>query len=177
MVAKMWVLERESQLQVLPLQLRTFSQFFTESQFSHLQNGDNTTYSPVVCGGLSGIMCCAVFGCSVVSDSVRPHGLQSARLLCPWGFSRQEYWSGLPCPPPGDLPNPGTEPRSPALWVDSLPSKPPTKKAPCGIIHVRNLTQHPVAISAIYGRLSNASFYPCNLKVRLEFQDCMNVNN
>ena len=28
------------------------------------------------------------------------------RLLCPWGFSRQEYWSGLPCPPPGDLPNP-----------------------------------------------------------------------
>ena len=34
------------------------------------------------------------------------------------GFSRQEYWSGLPCPPPGDLPNPGMEPRSPALQVD-----------------------------------------------------------
>ena len=32
------------------------------------------------------------------------------------------YWSGLPCPPPGDLPNPGIEPRSPALQVDSLPS-------------------------------------------------------
>ena len=31
------------------------------------------------------------------------------------GFSRQEYWSGLPCPPPGDLPNPGIEPASPAL--------------------------------------------------------------
>ena len=31
------------------------------------------------------------------------------------GFSRQEYWSGLPFPPPGDLPNPGIEPRSPAL--------------------------------------------------------------
>ena len=30
--------------------------------------------------------------------------------LCPWGFSRQEYWSGLPCPPPGDLPNPGIKP-------------------------------------------------------------------
>ena len=43
------------------------------------------------------------------------------------GFSRQEYWSGLPCPPPGDLPNPGVEPRSPALQVDSLPSKPPGK--------------------------------------------------
>jgi hypothetical protein len=40
------------------------------------------------------------------------------------GFSRQEYWSGLPFPPPGDLPNPGTEPTSPvcpALQVDSSP--------------------------------------------------------
>ena len=40
-------------------------------------------------------------------------------------FSRQEYWSGLPCPPPGDLPHPGIEPRSPALQADSLPSEPP----------------------------------------------------
>ena len=31
------------------------------------------------------------------------------------GFSRQEYWSGLPCPPPGDLPDPGIEPESPTL--------------------------------------------------------------
>ena len=43
------------------------------------------------------------------------------------GFSRQEYWSGLPRPPPGDLPNPGTEPRSPAMQADSLPSEPPGK--------------------------------------------------
>ena len=43
------------------------------------------------------------------------------------GFSRQEYWNGLPCPPPGDLPNPGIEPRSPALQVDSLLSEPPGK--------------------------------------------------
>ena len=43
------------------------------------------------------------------------------------GFSRQEHWRGLPCPPPGDLPNPGIEPRSPALQVDSLPSEPPGK--------------------------------------------------
>ena len=42
-------------------------------------------------------------------------------------FSRQEYWSGLPCPPQGDLPNPGDEPRSPALQVDFLPSEPPVK--------------------------------------------------
>ena len=45
------------------------------------------------------------------------------------GFSRQEYWSGLPFPPPGDLPDPGIEPRSPALQADSLPpelqGKPP----------------------------------------------------
>ena len=39
---------------------------------------------------------CAVLGCSVVSESFRPHGLLCpARLLCPWEFSRQEYWSGL----------------------------------------------------------------------------------
>ena len=47
------------------------------------------------------------------------------------GLPRQEYWSGLPCPPPRDLPNPGIQPRSPTLQVDSLlsvtgetPSKP-----------------------------------------------------
>ena len=41
------------------------------------------------------------------------------------GFSRQEYWSGLPFPSPGDLPDPGMEPRPPTLQVDSLPSEPP----------------------------------------------------
>ena len=64
---------------------------------------------------------------SVVSDSLRPDGLQPARLLCPWGFSRQEYLSGLPCPPPRDLPNPGVEPRSPTLQADSLLSEPAGK--------------------------------------------------
>ena len=43
------------------------------------------------------------------------------------GFSRQEYWSGLPFPSPGDLPYPGIEPRSPAFWADALSSKPPGK--------------------------------------------------
>ena len=43
------------------------------------------------------------------------------------GLSRQEHCSGLPCPPAGDLPNPGVEPRSPAMQVDSLPSEPPGK--------------------------------------------------
>ena len=39
------------------------------------------------------------------------------------GFSRQEYWSGLPLPSPGDLPDPGVEPKSPALQADSLPTE------------------------------------------------------
>ena len=47
------------------------------------------------------------------------------------GFSRQEYWSGWPFPPPGNLPNPGIEPRSPALQADSLLSESPGK--PLGI--------------------------------------------
>ena len=44
-------------------------------------------------------------------------------------FSRQEYWSGLPFPSPGDLPNPGIEPGSPTLQVDTLPSEPPGKSS------------------------------------------------
>ena len=43
------------------------------------------------------------------------------------GFSRQEYWSGLPFPSPGDFPDPGIEPRSPALQADALPCEPPGK--------------------------------------------------
>ena len=42
------------------------------------------------------------------------------------GFSRQEYWSGLPFPSPGDPPDPGIEPVSPALQADSIPSEWPT---------------------------------------------------
>ena len=58
--------------------------------------------------------------CPILCD---PMEYNVFRLLCPWGLSRQETWSGLPCPPPGDLPNPGIELRSPALQVDSLPNK------------------------------------------------------
>ena len=43
-------------------------------------------------------------------------------------FSRQEYWSGLPFPSPGDLPNPGIQPGSPSLQADALPSEPPGKQ-------------------------------------------------
>ena len=58
---------------------------------------------------------------SVMSDSLRPQELQPTRPPLSMGFSRQVYWSGLPCPPPGDLPYPGIDPMSPALQVDSLP--------------------------------------------------------
>ena len=51
------------------------------------------------------------------SDSLQPHGLLARQALLSMGFSRQEYWSGLPCPLPGDLPNPGIEARSPTLQV------------------------------------------------------------
>ena len=44
------------------------------------------------------------------------------------GFSRQESWNGLPFPSPGDLPDPGIKPRSPALQADALPSEPPGTK-------------------------------------------------
>ena len=62
-------------------------------------------------------------------------------------FSRQEYWSGLPLPSPGDLPDPGIEPRSPALWADSLRPEPPGK--PYG------LAQEGAVVSGWRGRLKN----------------------
>ena len=62
-------------------------------------------------------------GCSVVSDSLLPRGLQGCKAPLSMGFSRQEYWGGLPFPSPGDLPDPGIKPRSPALWVDALLSE------------------------------------------------------
>ena len=59
------------------------------------------------------LTCCVVTkSCPTVSGA---HGLWPARLLCPWGFSRQENCSVLPCLSPGDLPNPGIESTSPAL--------------------------------------------------------------
>ena len=56
---------------------------------------------------------------------LQPHELYSTRLLHPWDFSRQEYWSGLPFPSPGDLPDPRIKPVSLLLQVDSLPTKSP----------------------------------------------------
>ena len=54
------------------------------------------------------------------------------------GFSRQEYWSGLPFPSPGAHPNPGTEPRSPTLQVDALPSELPRKPVGGANLHLES---------------------------------------
>ena len=61
-------------------------------------------------------------------------------LLCTCGYSRQEHWSGLSCPHPGNLPNPGIELRSPSLQVDFLPSEPPGKPKNIGV-HSLSLLQ------------------------------------
>ena len=66
----------------------------------------------------------------LMSDSLRPHELYVAcQAPLSKRFSRQEYWSGLLFPSPGDLPNPGIKPWSSALQADSLPAEPPGK--PC----------------------------------------------
>ena len=74
-----------------------------------------------------GAIAFSVLSCSVVSNSLLPMDYSPPGSSVHGGFSRQEYWSGLPCPPPGDLPNPGIRPGSPTLQVDSLPSEPPGK--------------------------------------------------
>ena len=75
--------------------------------------------------------------CVCVLACMLSHSSHVQLFVTPWtvvlqaplfmGFSKQEYWSGLPCPPPGDLPRPGIEPVSPALQLDSYPTEPPGK--------------------------------------------------
>ena len=69
---------------------------------------------------------CVCVSCSVVSDSATLWTVTGQAPLS-MGFSRQEYWSGLLLPSPGNLPDPGIEPGSPIWQTDSLPSEPPRK--------------------------------------------------
>ena len=69
-------------------------------------------------------MLCSVS--SVMSNSVTPWTVARQAPLS-MGFSQQEYWNWLPCPPPGSLPNPGIKPKSLALQADSLPAEPQGK--------------------------------------------------
>ena len=76
---------------------------------------------------LNGMNPCSLL--CVLVCSIMSHSLWTIAYPAPlyMGFSQQEYWSGLPFPPPGDLPDPGIEPMSPALQADSLPSEPSGK--------------------------------------------------
>ena len=65
--------------------------------------------------------CCAVLSRPVMSNFLWPHGLYPTRLLCPWGFSMQVYWSWFSCHPPGNHPNPGFESRPPTLSHQGSP--------------------------------------------------------
>ena len=76
----------------------------------------------------------AVLRCAPLLSQIRlfatPWTVAHQAPLC-MGFSRQEYWNGLPCPPPGDIPDPGLELGSPALQVDSLSAELPGKPKSC----------------------------------------------
>ena len=80
------------------------------------------------------------------------------------GFSRQEYWSGLPFPSPGDLPNPGIEPRSPALQTDALPSEPPgNPRVPKRVTKFSDIEK----VAFILERVGNQSIRPGRLKTMI----------
>ena len=76
--------------------------------------GEVTAAGKAWCWSLSRVQLCNPMDCNLPGSSAM-------------GFSRQEYRSALPCPSPGDLPNPGTEPGAPELQADSLPSELPGK--------------------------------------------------
>ena len=71
------------------------------------------------------MLCCAVLSHLISVRLFATLWTVATRLLCPTGFSRHEYWSGLPYPPPWNLPNPGIKPISPPLQAYSLLSEPP----------------------------------------------------
>ena len=104
---------------------------FIEEVFKHIQNKATIVRKPLQHLSTHGQPC-------FISAPTHSFLLFRYSTLCdPWtvahqpppsmGFSRQEYWRGLPFPSPGDLPNPGIEPRSPALRADALTSEPPGK--------------------------------------------------
>ena len=81
------------------------------SQFSDVSSLKDTNPIALVLHRYD-FVCAVCWVALVVSDSVPPYGLIACQAPLSMGFSRQEHWSGLPCPPPGDLPDPGIEPAS-----------------------------------------------------------------
>ena len=78
----------------------------------------------------------------VTSDSATPRTVAHQAPLS-MGHPRQEYWSGLPCPPPGHLPHPGIEPKSPAVQVSSLPLSPRGSPAVLGRHAINHMEKPP----------------------------------
>ena len=73
------------------------------------------------------VLCLVTQSCLTLCDPVDCSLPGCMGIFCPWRFPRQEDWSGLACPPPGDLPDPGIQPRSLASQVGSFLSEPPGK--------------------------------------------------
>ena len=109
--------------------------FTLKGSLRTLENRDPVlTHVSVNCGYTRGSWVCIRACC----ESEKVKSLSRVQLFAtPWtvayqappsmGFSKQEYWSGVPFPSPGHLPDPGIEPGSPALQADALPSEPPGK--------------------------------------------------
>ena len=98
------------------------------------------------------------------------------------GFSRQEYWSGLPFPSPGDLPDPGIEPRSPALQADALTSEPPGKPQYCSEEFKKPVAQNWFKVSVfgcglcdtlLFGFWSGFSFLVNNCYIQSVITSCL----
>ena len=87
------------------------------------------------------------------------------------GFSRQEYWSGLPFPSPGDLPNLMMEPRSPALQADSLLTEPPGNE----VIHYMIISTFGIWLKSSCKNLKKLSEASIGLHLSLPFRDSNSV--
>ena len=122
---KNWGMGSHTSLAVLEESLLFQSWYLYYLDFSPLCNIPGLPPSPLPysfrVGVLTRLLCAVLCLVALLSPNLHPHGLKPAKLLCPWGFSRQEYWSGLPCPPPGDLPSPGIKHRPPAQAGSSHP--------------------------------------------------------
>ena len=96
-----------------------------------MRSGDRHIYT----GGGGGLV-------TKLCPTLATRGMGTYQAPLSMGFSRQEYWSGLPFPYPGDLPDPGIEPRSLALQADGLTSEPPGKPFPYLELHYYNHWSH-----------------------------------
>ena len=115
LMSKVWWAHEPNYLQVLLHELMGLERFWIASS---VRNDSNECLNILESENVS---------CSVISDSSTTPWAVARRAPLSMGLPKQEYWSGLPFPSPGALPNPGIKSRSPALQADSLPSELPGK--------------------------------------------------